>query len=213
MTKGRIERRLAVIMATDIVGYSRLMEADEGRTLDAIKRLQPRYSLPTSTHAAAGSSSSWRMEPWSRSTPQSTLWSARYRCKKNWRVIRRSYRLANPSSYGSASISPMSSSKETICWGTASTSLLASRHRPSREGYASPMPCIASLAESAGPPSWTEARYPSRISSDPFTSGIQVCANSRAVDVFGIGADIDCGVAVRESLQLAGSDFFQRRHH
>ncbi|WP_210214323.1 hypothetical protein, partial [Sinorhizobium meliloti] len=74
MTKGRIERRLAVIMATDIVGYSRLMEADEGRTLDAIKRLQPRYSLPTSTHAAAGSSSSWRKEPWSRSTPQSTLW-------------------------------------------------------------------------------------------------------------------------------------------
>ncbi|WP_234893417.1 hypothetical protein [Sinorhizobium meliloti] len=97
--------------------------------------------------------------------------------------------------------------------GTASTSLLASRHRPSREGYASPMPCIASLAESAGPPSWTEARYPSRISPDPFTSGIQVYANSRAVDVFGIGADIDCGVAVRESLQLAGSDFFQRRHH
>lgn len=75
-------------------------------------------------------------------------------------------------------------------------------------GYASPMPCIASLAESAGPPSWTEARYPSRISPDPFTSGIQVYANSRAVDVFGIGADIDCGVAVRESLQLAGSDFF-----
>ncbi|MBP2234480.1 TolB-like protein/class 3 adenylate cyclase/Tfp pilus assembly protein PilF [Sinorhizobium kostiense] len=39
MTKGRIERRLAVIMATDIVGSSRLMEADEGRTLEAIKRL------------------------------------------------------------------------------------------------------------------------------------------------------------------------------
>ncbi|PST27122.1 adenylate/guanylate cyclase domain-containing protein [Mesorhizobium plurifarium] len=40
MTKGRIERRVAVIMATDVVGYSRLMEADEARTLDAIKRLK-----------------------------------------------------------------------------------------------------------------------------------------------------------------------------
>lgn len=46
MTKGRIERRLAVIMATDIVGYSRLMEADEGRTLDAIKRLQASIFSP-----------------------------------------------------------------------------------------------------------------------------------------------------------------------
>ncbi|WEX74561.1 tetratricopeptide repeat protein [Sinorhizobium numidicum] len=40
MAKERVERRLAVIMATDIVGYSRLMEADETRTLGAIKRLQ-----------------------------------------------------------------------------------------------------------------------------------------------------------------------------
>lgn len=208
MTKGRIERRLAVIMATDIVGYSRLMEADEGRTLDAIMRLQASIFSPNIDTRAAGSSSSLRMEPRQRSTPQSTLWSARYRCKKNWRVIRRSYRLANASSNGSASISPMSSSKETTCWGTASTSLLASRHRPSREGYASPMACIVSLAESAGPPSWTEARYPSRISPDPFTSGIQVYANSRAVDVFGIGANIDCGVTVRESLQLADQTFF-----
>lgn len=46
MTKGRIERRLAVIMATDIVGYSRLMEADEGRTLDAIMRLQASIFSP-----------------------------------------------------------------------------------------------------------------------------------------------------------------------
>lgn len=173
MTKGRIERRLAVIMATDIVGYSRLMEADEGRTLDAIMRLQASIFSPNIDTRAAGSSSSLRMEPRQRSTPQSTLWSARYRCKKNWRVIRRSYRLANASSNGSASISPMSSSKETTCWGTASTSLLASRHRPSREGYASPMSCIVSLAESAGPPYWTPARYPSRMSSDPFTSGIR----------------------------------------
>lgn len=40
MANRRVERRLAVIMATDVVGYSRLMEADETRTLRSIKRLQ-----------------------------------------------------------------------------------------------------------------------------------------------------------------------------
>lgn len=173
MTKGRLERRLAVITATDIVGSSRLMEADERRTLDAIKRLQASIFSPNIDTRGGRIVKLMADGGLVAFTPQSTLWSARYRCKKNWRVIRRSYRLANASSYGSASISPMSSSKETTCWGTASTSLLASRHRPSREGYASPMSCIVSLAESAGPPYWTQARYPSRISSDPFTSGIR----------------------------------------
>jgi adenylate cyclase len=36
----RVERRLAAIMATDIVGYSRLVEADEARTLAAIRSLR-----------------------------------------------------------------------------------------------------------------------------------------------------------------------------
>lgn len=40
MANARVERRLAVIMATDIVGYSRLAEADELRTLATMKRLQ-----------------------------------------------------------------------------------------------------------------------------------------------------------------------------
>src|SRR5262249_9553604 len=36
----RVERRLAAIMATDIVAYSRLIEADERRTLDTIRTLR-----------------------------------------------------------------------------------------------------------------------------------------------------------------------------
>ena len=34
-----MERRLAAIMAADMVGYSRLMEADEARTLSNLKAL------------------------------------------------------------------------------------------------------------------------------------------------------------------------------
>ena len=37
MAEERIERRLAAILATDMVGYSRLMEADEAGTLARLK--------------------------------------------------------------------------------------------------------------------------------------------------------------------------------
>ena len=37
MGKERVQRRLAAILAADIVGYSRLIEADEARTLAALK--------------------------------------------------------------------------------------------------------------------------------------------------------------------------------
>lgn len=40
MADARVGRRLAAIMAADIVGYSRLIEQDEAGTLDAIKRLR-----------------------------------------------------------------------------------------------------------------------------------------------------------------------------
>jgi class 3 adenylate cyclase len=40
MTGGRIERRLAAILAMDVAGYSRLMEADESGTLAMVKSLR-----------------------------------------------------------------------------------------------------------------------------------------------------------------------------
>src|SRR3954469_16666010 len=40
MAKARVERRLAAILATDVVGYSRLVEQDEASTLAAIKDLR-----------------------------------------------------------------------------------------------------------------------------------------------------------------------------
>src|SRR5829696_2248140 len=40
MQRVRVERRLAAILAADIVGYSRLIEADEAGTLAAIKALR-----------------------------------------------------------------------------------------------------------------------------------------------------------------------------
>jgi class 3 adenylate cyclase len=37
MSEGRVERRLAAILAVDVAGYSRLMEADEEGTLAALR--------------------------------------------------------------------------------------------------------------------------------------------------------------------------------
>ena len=43
MTLPQVERRLAAILVADVVGYSRLVEADEAGTLAAMKHL--RHSL------------------------------------------------------------------------------------------------------------------------------------------------------------------------
>ena len=37
MAEERVQRRLAAILAADVVGYSRLMEADEQGTLEVLK--------------------------------------------------------------------------------------------------------------------------------------------------------------------------------
>src|SRR3954469_248986 len=39
MAKARVERRLAAILAADVVGYSRLVEKDEAGTLAALRAL------------------------------------------------------------------------------------------------------------------------------------------------------------------------------
>ncbi|WP_342242282.1 adenylate/guanylate cyclase domain-containing protein, partial [Inquilinus sp. OTU3971] len=44
MANVRVERRLAAIMAVDIVGYSRLVETDEARTLADIRRVRSQIS-------------------------------------------------------------------------------------------------------------------------------------------------------------------------
>ena len=49
MGEGSVERRLAAILAADVVGYSRLMEANEERTLAALKKHRAEFFDPTIT--------------------------------------------------------------------------------------------------------------------------------------------------------------------
>ncbi len=45
MAEERVERRLAAILAADMVGYSRLMEVDEAGTLAALTSTVNPYSV------------------------------------------------------------------------------------------------------------------------------------------------------------------------
>ena len=53
----RVERRLAAILAADIVAYSRLIETNEARTLAAIRTLRTEVIDPLSPTIRAASSS------------------------------------------------------------------------------------------------------------------------------------------------------------
>jgi adenylate cyclase len=46
MVTARVERRLAAILAADVVGYSALMERDEDRTLARLKALREELTDP-----------------------------------------------------------------------------------------------------------------------------------------------------------------------
>ncbi len=47
MAQGEVERKLVAILAADVVGYSRLMEADEAATLTAMKAQRRELWTPT----------------------------------------------------------------------------------------------------------------------------------------------------------------------
>ena len=83
MVTTRAERRLAAIMAADIVGYSRLMEADEAATLAAIKTLRAEVIDPLlSEHKGRDRQADGRRRHWWSSAPSSMRSPAPWRCRE-----------------------------------------------------------------------------------------------------------------------------------
>jgi adenylate cyclase len=58
MPEERVQRRLAAILAADVVGYSRLMRADEEDTLARLKTLRAEAIDPKITAHGSGRSPS-----------------------------------------------------------------------------------------------------------------------------------------------------------
>ena len=60
MAEDRVERRLTTILAADVVGYSRLMAADEVGTLTSLKAIRREFFEPKTTeHQGRGELSSY----------------------------------------------------------------------------------------------------------------------------------------------------------
>ena len=58
MAEARAQRRLAAILAADVVGYSRLMEVDEAGTLAALQGAAQRHPAADRQRASTAASSS-----------------------------------------------------------------------------------------------------------------------------------------------------------
>ena len=87
MTDTRVERRLSAVLAADVVGYSRLMGADEAGTLARLKAARPifaqaaaqnRQSAPTRANTTCAVSIGPFSAPITaapyRPTPQKIAW-------------------------------------------------------------------------------------------------------------------------------------------
>ena len=68
MTKDVLSRRLAVIVAADVVGYSRLMEADEAGTLAQLKSIRKELIEPKIASIAARESGEEKNQRRARAT-------------------------------------------------------------------------------------------------------------------------------------------------
>ena len=77
MAEARVERRLAAIMAGDIVGYSRLMGADEEGTLRQLKAHRKELIDPKIPSTVAVSSRPRATACWWNSSVLSTLCATR----------------------------------------------------------------------------------------------------------------------------------------
>ena len=90
MAAARVERRLAAVLAADVVGYSRLMERDEARHARAPQGPPPGAHRAAHRRApAAASSSSWATAPSASSPARSTRSPARSRSSAAWPSGRR----------------------------------------------------------------------------------------------------------------------------
>ena len=148
---GLMARRLAAILAADVVGYSRLMAADEAGTHARLKALRQDFIEPQDRRAprphrqADGRRRARRVRERGRGGR-----SARSRCRRAWLSARRELPedRAHRAS-GSASTSATSSSRTTTFTATASTSPPGSRRSPSPAKSASRAPSATTSGQAS----------------------------------------------------------------
>src|SRR5215831_21032721 len=99
MVEERIDRRLAVIFAGDVAGYSQLMGADEEGTLRQLKRIGKNWSTLKSPNIVAELLKPPDMECWW----SSLAWSTRCAARSTFSVACLSVTIVSPLKSGSSS--------------------------------------------------------------------------------------------------------------
>ena len=123
MTLPQAERRLAAILVADVVGYSRLVEADEAGTLAAIKDLRDTLLQPLLARASRSHRQADGRRPDRRVRVCRRRGGLRCGCADTGsRAGRKECPRSAGSPCASVSTSAMSWSRTMICWATASTS-------------------------------------------------------------------------------------------
>ncbi len=85
MADERVQRRLAAILAADVVGYSRLMEQDETGTLARLKSLRSEVFDPRTKQFDGRIFKTTGTARWPSSAAPSTRSNARSRFSARWR--------------------------------------------------------------------------------------------------------------------------------
>ena len=216
----RAERRLTAILAADVVGYSRLMGADEEGTLAALKAIRRELVDPKIVEHRG------RIV---KTTGDGLLVEFAsvvdaVRCAVDvQREMAERNAVVPPvtaSNSASASISATSSSMGTTSSATASTSPLGSKPWPSRAGSASAAWCATRCATSSPSRSRTWASSRSRISPGRCGSIGYATLGAAAKSPTGGGSDrccaarqaVDRGIAVRQYERRSRAGIFRRRH-
>ena len=138
MSEGRVERRLAAILAADVAGYSRLMGADEEGTLAALQGAAPRGGRSQDRRASRPHRQNHRRRPAGRVRQRRRCGALRGRgAARDGRAQRRRARQSGASNSASASMSATSSSRTATSSATASTSPRGSKRWPSPAASAS----------------------------------------------------------------------------
>ena len=105
MSEGRVERRLAAILAADVVGYSRLMGADEEGTLAALRSIRRELSDPKIAEHHGRIVKTTGDGLLAEFQASSTRYGAPWRCKGRWPSALPAYRPTGASNSASGSIS------------------------------------------------------------------------------------------------------------
>ena len=137
----RVERRLAAIVAVDVVGYSRLMGQDEEGTLAALRAIRCDLSDPKIKEHQGRIVKTMGDGLLIEFASVSARCAVRSRCSARWRNATPACRRTSASTSGSAFIRATSSSRTATSSATGSISPPVSKVWPNRAASASAVSC------------------------------------------------------------------------